>query len=235
MTTRLVRAPSAPSQASEFGACPSVCFHGWKWSLTKTESNPTSSARHEKSSNSRGPNCSADALYPSFSKGSSSVTSPPGSSRGSTWVPGTGPGTTISPLRFCAAKSSLYFRQYILAEAPHIGEHRFGSGAFEIEIDIANAEVPKCAQIGDDIGHLTGEQSTFAVICAGRQRLAPARDAVGETHFRRIPPGLSGQSPQALDPGLEPLHRVEPMLRVRADRVPGVTDPGSAAQRRTAL
>src|SRR5438105_1846533 len=67
MTTRFVLAPSAPSQASEFGAWPSVCFHGWKWSLTKTESNPTSSARREKSSNSRGPNCSAEALYPSFS------------------------------------------------------------------------------------------------------------------------------------------------------------------------
>src|SRR5438045_7441714 len=67
MTTRLVLAPSAPSQASEFGACPSVCFQGWKWSLTNTESKPTSSARREKSSNSRGPNCSAEALYPSFS------------------------------------------------------------------------------------------------------------------------------------------------------------------------
>src|SRR5437762_6050011 len=67
MTTRLVLAPSAPSQASEFGASPSVCFHGWKGSLTKTESNPTSSERREKSSNSRGPNCSAEALYPSFS------------------------------------------------------------------------------------------------------------------------------------------------------------------------
>src|ERR1700733_10346873 len=67
MTTRLVLAPSAPSQASELGAWPSVCFHGWKWSLTKTESNPCSSASTENSSNSRGPNCSADALYPSFS------------------------------------------------------------------------------------------------------------------------------------------------------------------------
>src|SRR5947208_12910726 len=67
MTTRLVLAPSAPSQASEFGAWPFVCFQGWKWSLTNTESKPTSSARQQKSSNSRGPNCSAEALYPSFS------------------------------------------------------------------------------------------------------------------------------------------------------------------------
>src|SRR3954452_16483589 len=67
MTTRLVLAPSAPSQASEFGAWPFVCFQGWKWSLTNTESKPTSSARQEKSNNSRGPNCSAEALYPSFS------------------------------------------------------------------------------------------------------------------------------------------------------------------------
>src|SRR3954471_22623019 len=67
MTTRLVLAPSAPSQASELGAWPSGCFQGWKWSLTNTESKPTSSASREKSSNSRGPNCSAEALYPSFS------------------------------------------------------------------------------------------------------------------------------------------------------------------------
>jgi hypothetical protein len=32
----------------------------------KTESKPTSSARHEKPSNLPGANCSADALYPSF-------------------------------------------------------------------------------------------------------------------------------------------------------------------------
>src|SRR5579859_1830730 len=32
----------------------------------KTESKPTASARPEKSSNSFGPNCSADALYPSL-------------------------------------------------------------------------------------------------------------------------------------------------------------------------
>src|SRR5947209_17664504 len=73
MTTRLVLAPSAPSQASEFGACPSVCFQGWKWSLTNTESKPTSSAMREKSSNWLGPNCSADALYPSFSTSRSSL------------------------------------------------------------------------------------------------------------------------------------------------------------------
>src|SRR5450755_2294991 len=33
----------------------------------KTESNPTCSASTEKSSSARGANCSADALYPSFS------------------------------------------------------------------------------------------------------------------------------------------------------------------------
>ena len=66
MTTRDVLAPSAPSQVSEKGAWPSTCFHGWKWSLMKTESKPTSSARHEKSSNLPGANCSAEALYPSL-------------------------------------------------------------------------------------------------------------------------------------------------------------------------
>ena len=67
MTMRDVLAPSAPSQAKAEGAWPSVCFHGWKWSLMKTESKPACSASTEKSSNGRGANCSADALYPSLS------------------------------------------------------------------------------------------------------------------------------------------------------------------------
>ena len=62
MMMRAVFAPSAPSQLKENDACPPWCRHGWKWSLTKTESKPTVSARQEKSSNSPGPNCSADAL-----------------------------------------------------------------------------------------------------------------------------------------------------------------------------
>src|SRR6185312_13986079 len=66
ITTCDVLAPSAPSHVSEKGAWPSTCFHGWKRSLTKTESKPTSSARHEKLSNLPGANCSADALYPSL-------------------------------------------------------------------------------------------------------------------------------------------------------------------------
>ncbi len=67
MITRLVRAPSAPSQAIDEGACPPVCFHGWKWSLMNTELKPTSSAVQENASSSFGPNCSADALYPILS------------------------------------------------------------------------------------------------------------------------------------------------------------------------
>src|SRR5262245_41188058 len=70
MTMREVRAPSAPSQGSEYGAWPRVWRHGWKWSLMKTDSKPTSSARHAKSSNSLGENCSADALYPSLNMAS---------------------------------------------------------------------------------------------------------------------------------------------------------------------
>src|SRR5271156_4723831 len=67
MVMRDVRAPSAPSHASEKGAWPPWCFQGWKWSLMKTESKPDCSARRENWSNSVGPNCSADALYPSLS------------------------------------------------------------------------------------------------------------------------------------------------------------------------
>ena len=66
MTIRCVLAPSAPIHANADGAWPSVCLQGWKWSLTKTESNPTCSASTEKSNSGFGANCSADALYPSF-------------------------------------------------------------------------------------------------------------------------------------------------------------------------
>src|SRR5580704_7549260 len=67
MTSREVRAPSAPSQTSELGAWPSTCFQGWKWSLTKAESRPTASAWTAKSRSFVGANYSADALYPSLS------------------------------------------------------------------------------------------------------------------------------------------------------------------------
>src|SRR5262249_16117926 len=67
MTSFEVRAPSAPSHTSDDGAWPSTCFHGWKWSLTKAESKPVFSASTAKSSSLAGANCSADALYPSFS------------------------------------------------------------------------------------------------------------------------------------------------------------------------
>src|SRR5580698_7239716 len=67
MITRLVDAPSAPSQTNAFGAWPSVGFHGWKWSLTNTESKPTCSATTENASSFDGANCSAEALYPSLS------------------------------------------------------------------------------------------------------------------------------------------------------------------------
>jgi len=50
------------SHAVANGACPSEWRHGWKWSLTKTLSKPFASAAMAKSSSSRGPNCSAEAL-----------------------------------------------------------------------------------------------------------------------------------------------------------------------------
>ncbi len=62
ITTRSVAWASAPSQTSALGACPPSWRHGWKWSETATMSSPTFSASIEKSSSSRGPNCSADAL-----------------------------------------------------------------------------------------------------------------------------------------------------------------------------
>ena len=63
-STREVRSPTALIHAIENGACPPRCRHGWKWSLTTTLSRPCSSARTANSTRSRGPNCSAEALYP---------------------------------------------------------------------------------------------------------------------------------------------------------------------------
>ena len=65
-----MRSPTAVIQASENGAWPPSCRHGWKWSLTVALSMPCSSAATASSTSSRGANCSADALYPSFSASS---------------------------------------------------------------------------------------------------------------------------------------------------------------------
>ena len=59
-----MRSPTAVIHASADGAWPPSCRHGRKWSDTTALSSPTSSARTAYSTNSRGPNCSADALYP---------------------------------------------------------------------------------------------------------------------------------------------------------------------------
>src|SRR3954462_1023875 len=63
----VVRSPTAAIQVSANGACPPSCRQGWKWSLTATLSIPCASAATAISTSSRGSNCSADALYPSFS------------------------------------------------------------------------------------------------------------------------------------------------------------------------
>ena len=59
-----MRSPTAVIHAIAEGACPPSCRHGRKWSDTTALSSPTSSARTAYSTSSRGPNCSAEALYP---------------------------------------------------------------------------------------------------------------------------------------------------------------------------
>ena len=59
-----MRSPTAVIHAIAEGAWPPSCRHGRKWSDTTALSSPTSSARTAYSTSSRGPNCSADALYP---------------------------------------------------------------------------------------------------------------------------------------------------------------------------
>ena len=66
-----MRSPTAVIHASENGAWPPSWRHGWKWSLTVALSMPCSSAATASSTSSRGANCSADALYPSFSSATS--------------------------------------------------------------------------------------------------------------------------------------------------------------------
>ena len=96
-------------------------------------------------------------------------------------------------------------------------------------------KIAKRPQIGDDVRGLAGEQPPLAVVGARRQGFAPAGDAIGERDLRRVAPGLAGQPAQPLDPGREALHRIEPVLRVGADRIPAVAEPRGAAQRRAAL
>src|SRR5215469_3220768 len=183
MTTRLVRAPSAPSQASADGAWPSVCFHGWKWSLTKTESKPSSSARHENASSSFGPNCSAEALYPSFSNARSfdyMKALPRRTRRTHGLCKASEPRRPLRILRdLCAeAFSSLNLRQHLFAEATHLGDHRVGAVAGEIEIDVTDAEITVRPQIGNHIRCGAGEQPALAIVCARRQCAAPRGDAI---------------------------------------------------------
>ena len=59
-----MRSPTAVIHAIADGAWPPSCRHGRKWSDTTALSSPTSSARTAYSTSSRGPNCSAEALYP---------------------------------------------------------------------------------------------------------------------------------------------------------------------------
>ncbi len=58
--------PTAAIQGSAAGAWPPSCRQGRKWSDAQTLSSPSSSASTAYSTRSRGPNCSADALYPIF-------------------------------------------------------------------------------------------------------------------------------------------------------------------------
>src|SRR5665213_4170707 len=222
MTTRLVLAPSAPSQASEFGACPSVCFHGWKWSLTKTDSNPVSSASTENSSNSCGPNCSADALYPSFS----TVCGSCGSNGPRRLSPACGrddraPGSDLG--------------QHVHAEAAHRGDDLAGIGPVEAEIDPGDTEFLERAKIADDRRVVAREQAAVAIVGLLGDSGAALGHAIGERDFLRVAAGVAAIAVQPLDTALEALQRIEPEGGVGADRIPAVAQLGAAPQRRVAL
>src|SRR5215467_900713 len=100
---------------------------------------------------------------------------------------------------------------------------------------MTDPEIAEPSQISDDIRRLAGEQPPLAVIGARWQRFPPAADAVGESDFRRVASRLADEPAQPFDPGRETLHRVEPVLRIDADRIPAVADPSDTAQDRAAL
>src|SRR5205823_6978020 len=94
------------------------------------------------------------------------------------------------------------------------------------------------AQRADVASHriiVARKEAPVAVIGLLRDGLAALRHAIGETDRLRVAVGVAGALVQPLDAALKALQRVEPEFRVGADRVPGVAEPGGAAQRRAAL
>ncbi len=116
------------------------------------------------------------------------------------------------------------------AEAFHLGDHRFRRRAAEIDIDRRDAHVAQRAQVGDEVGFAAGEQPPLAIRCLRRHRRAIALHAKGDLDGGRIAPGVRCGLAQPRDARLQPRQRVEQMLVVAADGIPGVADASGAAQ-----
>src|SRR5882672_1188482 len=105
----------------------------------------------------------------------------------------------------------------------------------EIDVDRRDADLLQRAEVGDDVGFAAREQPPLAVRGFRRHSLTVALDAKAHTHRRRLAARLGDGLAQAADAGLEARQRVEQVLVVGADRIPGIADARGAAQRRSRL
>ena len=118
------------------------------------------------------------------------------------------------------------------AEAFHLGDHRFRRRAAEVEIDV-NAVTPssrsarRSATRSDSLPENSRRSPSDAF---RRYRLAVALDAIGDLDAARIAPVVRRGLAQPLDPARYRGRRVEQMLVVAADRIPGVAEARGAAQ-----
>src|SRR4051812_3029277 len=126
-------------------------------------------------------------------------------------------------------------RQHVLAEAAHIVDHRVGRIAAEAEIDRDDAEIAQRPQVAGDRRIVAGAEPTLAVVGALRDARPELREAVGELEVVDVAAGNPRHVAQLGPLDVETTQRVEPVARVRTDRIPGVAEPGGAPHRRAAF
>src|SRR5882724_1215761 len=132
-------------------------------------------------------------------------------------------------------ESVLDERQDLGPEFLHTREDFVGCRTAESEIDAADTNVAQRPDVGGDDCRRTGEQAVFAVTSQRWRGLAEHRAAQSQADRLGIATRLTGQLAQARNLGLETHQAIERILRVGTDRIPGIADPGSSSQRRTAL
>src|SRR5215813_7380005 len=125
--------------------------------------------------------------------------------------------------------------QHPLFKPAHRGDRGFRIRVLEIDIDRADAEAAQCTQVGDDIRCAAGEQPPLPVGGLVGDRHAKAFNTIGQCDARRVASCLGSKPAQPRDAGLVAWQGVEQVPVVAADRIPGITQPRGATQRRAAL